>query len=102
MSKIKLFIFSGLFVCFLIPQTSDAYYTTKQQAIRFNDTTALFVIDYTFSLPESQGAMLPALAVRNQSELNNALIYEVLLDGKTVTNDGTATGVKNNKNSSIQ
>jgi len=77
-----------------LPHASEAYFTTNQAAIKLNQTTALFAIEYSFGLEKSD-IYMPVLAVRNLTEENSrsTVGYSVREESETVTTEGTAAGI---------
>lgn len=82
----------SLFFCAQI-HTSLAYFTTGQTAIKLNDTTALYTIDYEFGL-NKQDLYMPIVAQRGLpwKSVEHTLGYTIQRNG-TTTVDGTATGI---------
>lgn len=77
-----------------VATVAHAYETTSQRALRVNDRTALFFIDYTFG-QKDHDLYLPVLATRNQSLGTNtpSLGFEVLDQYREHTNAGTAHAI---------
>lgn len=76
----------------LLPAIASAYYTTDQSAVRFSETSALYSITYKFGSP-SRDIYMPIVAERDTATYESSLVYEMLLDGKTYTDAGTAVGI---------
>jgi hypothetical protein len=88
-------MFALLVICTLgIATSAHAYETTSQRALRVNDRTALFFIDYTFG-QKDHDLYLPVLATRNQSVETDApsLGFEVLDQYREHTNAGIAQAI---------
>ncbi|MEM9336488.1 MAG: hypothetical protein AAGA35_01360 [Patescibacteria group bacterium] len=87
--KLTLMVLSALFV---LPQASQAYFTTDQSAFLISDNAALLTISYSFGF-SSREALLPIAAVRGETESQAVLGYELLEDSRASTSVGTAAGI---------
>lgn len=76
------------------PTLTQAYYTTDQTVTQYTETTSLYTIDYYFG-SQREPLFMPAVAIRDLTPGSNpnALGYEVLVDGETPTDVGTAAAV---------
>lgn len=84
----KTIIFAALLL--ILPASASAYISTGQQAIRVNDTTALFFIEYEFG-HESHDLFLPVLAKRGQDHGTEAktIGFELLEEGSFVNENAS-------------
>jgi len=91
MQKISFIIFALVLGIFLIPQSTQAYVTTSQTAIRLNENNVLFLITYEFG-HDSLSYRLPIQAHRGE-ESADAVSFDILKDGKLRTNIGKTMSI---------
>lgn len=82
-------------LCFIImPEHTQAYFTTNQTSVRINEHTALYAIEYAFGLPKYD-IYMPVLAERNLT--NDSSIqkvgYSIQDDDNGVVEHGTTYGM---------
>jgi len=78
---------------FVAPTTTSAFESTYQDVFRINDTTSLFVIEYSFAF--SDIAEMPVLTKRNleNTKSDTLLGYEILDDDGNQTDAGETLGI---------
>lgn len=78
----------------LLPQVTLGYFTTNQLASKIDETTALFVVEYTFGL-KNDDLYMPAVVERGLSwgSAEEKVGFSIRKDGEETTTLGTATGV---------
>lgn len=94
MNTHKIKLATSLFIlAFLMPHTSQAYFTTKQNATKINDETVLFSISYAFGFNDRE-LYMPIMAVRNSSTTKQSIVnYTILDDQDTVFPTGVANSI---------
>ena len=84
--KLKLAALLFAFYALWTPQSSEAYFTTDQQAYKLTDTTALFTITYRFGL-EKRDVYMPIGALRDSADADALILtYQLLSDNKPIDN----------------
>lgn len=88
-------IFRGIIiivVAFVLPQGTQAYFTTAQSALKINDTHALFIIEYAFGLKKDDLRM-PGVTERGLTWGSKEEKVGYTLRGKdgVITTEGKAT-----------
>lgn len=92
--NMKTTVFLGFFALLLSPLGASAYETTDQRAIKINETTAIYFIEYKFG-HENHDFYMPVLAERDQehgSEVKS-IGFEVLEDGEEPTEIGSTQAI---------
>lgn len=78
-------------ILFVFPFQTEAYETTNQRSIPLTDSSALFVIDFSFG-HERYDVYVPFLTTYGEQQKNNSLSYSIQNnEGEDVI--GSATGV---------
>ncbi|MCA9366305.1 hypothetical protein KC722_01865 [Candidatus Kaiserbacteria bacterium] len=79
--KQNIFLVMTLFVALMLPNGAHAYTSSQQTALRVNDTSALFVIDFSFGHGEHD-TYIPIFGTTNQENDTKAhtLGYRVIDD----------------------
>lgn len=80
-----------VFFFMLLPQSGEAYVSTKQSAIRLSDDALLFLVTYEFG-HDTFAYNMPVIAKRG-SESSGVVGYDILSDGKLRTNIGETAAV---------
>lgn len=75
-----------------VPNTSHAYFTTKQTAHAFTPTTAVFAIEYAFGLNDYD-IYMPVLAERAEDGDSNKINYTLIENDDVVKTKGTTLGM---------
>ena len=77
-----------------IPQMSHAYFTTNQSAVRINEHTALYAIEYAFGLIK-QDIYMPVVSTRtaNETPVPKTAGYSIVEDDAGVIHNGTTYGM---------
>jgi len=91
----NIFLYGLIVVIFIIvPHTSHAYFTTNQTAVKLNDHTALFVIEYAFGL-DKEDLYMPAITERGLSweSTTEKVGYVLTEDQDDSRTNGTVTAV---------
>lgn len=92
-----LFAFCALWT----PHTSEAYFTTDQQAYAVSEDTALFSLSYKFGFAE-RDLYMPIGAMRNVAANEHFVTgYQLLTDDKTPLTEGTAAGIVLTKDAAV-
>ena len=78
---------------FVAPTTTSAFESTYQDVFRINDTTSLFVIEYSFAFSDT--AEMPVLTERNLKNTGSDTLlgYEILDDDGNQTDAGETLGI---------
>lgn len=98
MKNLKINLVLGLFIISLfLPQSSSAYETTKQSALRINDNTILYTITYRFGFLNRE-VYMPIGAVRGLENDSPSpyLGYDILDNGKATSTGKTSALVLSN------
>jgi len=89
MKKIKKFlVVSVLALVVLFPESSSAYKTTEQTAVRLNENTILYTISYRFNFL-NRDTYMPIMTKRETENFTSSpyLSYQIF-DGEEVFNEG--------------
>jgi hypothetical protein len=79
-----------------LPQHARAYFTTGQTAVKLSDTSALYMIEYSFGLKDHD-IYMPIAAERNPKNNDAQSVgYTLQEDGHTVTQGATSGIVASN------
>ncbi|MCA9354227.1 MAG: hypothetical protein KC877_01775 [Candidatus Kaiserbacteria bacterium] len=90
--KLKLAGWLFVFSIFLIPQASEAYFTTDQTATRLTANNILFTVTYSFGFAE-RDVLMPIFATRAESSDSDTLMGYEIQDDKATTALGTSAGL---------
>lgn len=85
----QIFKFITIITIICVPMVTFGYETTDQRAVRINETTALYFIDFTLGHGDHD-TYVPVQAVRDKtSDAVDELGFEIREDGETPTSVGT-------------
>ena len=84
------------------PSDASAYTTSDQRALKVNETTALYFIDFAFG-HEDHDTYIPVLAVRDQEYDSDvkSLGYEILEESEEQTDRGVTQAIVFKKNENV-
>lgn len=93
-NKMKLVLGLFVFSCFIIPVSSEAYFSTAQTATKINERTTLFTVTYKFGFLNRE-LYMPIIAEQNLSTTSSkfAVGYTILDNQETVLETGSATSL---------
>lgn len=83
-----IFFFFGALIM-LLPQASDAYFTTEQTATKLTDNVALFTVTYGFQ-SDSRTFRLPVIGMENPTDTQFG--YQILTDDEPYATYTTSLG----------
>ncbi len=81
-----------IFFSFLVPGVSQAYFTTKQSAVKLTDNTALYTVTYHFGF-EKRGLYMPIAATRSAEVPAFGAAYTLLNNDEELLSDGISSSI---------
>lgn len=93
-NKMKLALGLFVFSCFIIPVSSEAYFSTTQTATKINEHTTLFTVTYKFGFLNRE-LYMPIIAERNLGTTSSrfSVGYTLLDTEEAIVNAGSATSI---------